>query len=181
MKNTSGIVFTVLLVLIFFSNVFTQTPNWKMLGKRTIKPRTGSATINVGMDEGTVKAIKLTVGKADVFIKDLKVHCTNGDVLDVKIRKNLSAGGATQAINLPGGPRDIKEIVVWYNPGKLSDITSDLMLWAEIAIVDGSSDDGGTSTSPGGDGGTPGPGGPTGPSGSEEPDGGPPPSGTKIP
>lgn len=128
MKKTNRIVSVVLLVL-FCTSVLSQTPTWKKLGARTVKLRTERDAIRVGADEGTFRAIKLTVKKSGVHFKDLKVHFVNGGVFDVKIRKLIPAGGETRVIDLPGGHRNIEKVVFWYKSTERTDKKAKVRLW----------------------------------------------------
>ena len=104
-----------LLVLLMCSSVlFAQMPEWKLLGAKVVKFRTERDVIVVGADEGVFKRIKLTVHRSGVHFKDMKVYFANGDVIDVKIRNFIPAGGETRAIDLPGNNRVITKVVFWY-------------------------------------------------------------------
>ena len=119
---------TILLVVIYGS-IFAQKPDWKILGLRKVKLRTERDVILVGADEGTFRKIKLTVRKSAINFKDLKVHFSNGDVFDVKIRKIIPAGGETRVIDLPGANRNIKKVVFWYKSTKRKDKEATVRLW----------------------------------------------------
>ena len=99
------------------------------LGKRTVKHRTERDVILVGEKEGTFKAIKLTVRKSGIHIRNMKVHFCNGGTFDVKIRRLIAAGGETRAINLPGGKRKIEKVVFWYESLKKRDKKAKVRLW----------------------------------------------------
>jgi hypothetical protein len=119
----------VILLALICGSVFAQTPAWKLLGLRKVKLRTERDAILVGADEGTFKSIKLTVKKSAINMKDLKVHFSNGDVFDVKIRKIIPAGGETRVIDLPGAKRNIKKVVFWYKSTKRKDKEATVRLW----------------------------------------------------
>ena len=128
MRSMNRIASVILLVCICGS-IFAQKPDWKRLGTRTVKMRTERDVILVGADEGTFRKIKLTVRKSAINLKDLKVHFSNGDVIDVKIRKIIPAGGETRAIDLPGANRNIKKVVFWYKSTKRKDKEARIRLW----------------------------------------------------
>lgn len=101
-----------------FSTLFAQTPKWKRLGTKKVKFKTERDVIKVGADEGVFTKIKLTVKKSGIHFKDMKVHFSNNDIVDVKIRRIIPAGGETRVIDLPGKNRSIKKVVFWYESTK---------------------------------------------------------------
>ena len=113
MNSKSRIALTILLVFLCGLNL-AQTPEWKRLGKRTVKFSTDRDVIRVAEKEGTFRAIKLKIRKSGVNMLDLKVHFQNGGVFDVKVRSIIPAGGETRVINLPGADRRIEKVVFWY-------------------------------------------------------------------
>lgn len=108
----------VFMLIIFTGILLAQAPKWKTLGSRKVTFRTERDVINVGVLDGVFKRIKLTVHNSGVRMKDMKVHFRNGDVIDVKIRKVIPAGGETRIIDLPGKNRIIKKVVFWYESTK---------------------------------------------------------------
>ena len=113
MKHIGRALLVTMLVLLF-SSAIAQTTKWKLLGTKKVALRTDRDVINVGADEGTFKAIKFTVKKSAIHFKDMKVHFSNGSVIDVKIRHKIPKGGETRVIDLPGANRNIKKVVFWY-------------------------------------------------------------------
>ena len=107
-----------LIILLCFSTLFAHAPKWKLLGTKKVNFKTERDVITVGADEGVFKKIKLTVKKSGIHFKDMKVHFSNGDVIDVKIRRVIPAGGETRVIDLPGKNRIIKKVVFWYESTK---------------------------------------------------------------
>lgn len=107
-----------LVLMIGFSVLYAQTPEWKLLGTKKVKFKTERDVILVGADEGVFTKIKLTVKKSGIRFKDMKVHFSNGDIVDVKIRRVIPAGGETRVIDLPGKKRSIKKVVFWYTSTK---------------------------------------------------------------
>jgi hypothetical protein len=109
---------SILVLLMCFSALFAQTPRWKLLGTRIVNFKTEKDVITIGADEGLFTKIKLTVKKSGIHLKDMKVHFSNGDIIDVKIRRIIPAGGETRVIDLPGKKRFIKRVVFWYESTK---------------------------------------------------------------
>ena len=117
MKRNRQIIST-LVIMMVFSALFAQVPEWKHLGTRKVKFKTDRDVIKVGADEGVFRKIKLTVRKSGVHFLDMKVHFSNGDIFDVKIRRVIPKGGETRVIDLPGKNRSIKKVVFWYKSTK---------------------------------------------------------------
>ena len=128
MKQRIAIISLLVLALVS-ANALAQPPVWKLIGKRTVKLSTDRDVIHVGADEGTFKSIKLKVRKSGVRFKDVKVHFSNGDVIDVKIRKLIPAGGETRIIDLPGANRNIKKVVFWYESTERTQLKASVRLW----------------------------------------------------
>ncbi len=117
MKVNRQLISTLVLVMCF-STLFAKAPKWKLLGARKVKFKTERDVIIVGADEGTFKKVKLTVKKSGIHFKDMKIHFSNDDIIDVKIRRVIPAGGETRIIDLPGKNRRIKKVVFWYESKK---------------------------------------------------------------
>jgi len=121
---------TALLFIMYFSILTAQEkPKWQHLGSRKVNFKTDKDVIKVGIKDGLFKAIKLTVHKSGVHFKDMKVHFVNGDVVDVKIRKVIPAGGETRIIDLPRKNRFIKKVVFWYESTLRNPKRSTVKLW----------------------------------------------------
>lgn len=118
--NRRSVIALTLIVALVCAQALAQPPVWKLLGKRTVKLSTDRDVIHVGADEGTFRSIKLKVLKSGVHFKDMKVHFSNGDIFDVKIRKLIPAGGETRVIDLPGANRNIKKVVFWYESTRMN-------------------------------------------------------------
>lgn len=86
---------------------------WVRLGSRDVKFVGDRDTIPC-IGKGLYKKIKLKVTGNAIHMTDLKVHFANGEVCDIKVRKNIPKGGATRVIDLPGKVRIIKKIVMRY-------------------------------------------------------------------
>ena len=128
MRIVSRTVFVMMLVC-FLGLAIAQTPKWKLLGTKKAALSVDRDVITVGADEGTFKAIKLTVKKSGIRMKDMKVHFSNGDVVDVTIRRLIPKGGETRVIDLPGKNRNIKKVVFWYESTKKTKKRATVRLW----------------------------------------------------
>jgi hypothetical protein len=127
--RTNRCLISTLIIVISFSALFAQPPKWKMLGTKKVSFRTEKDVIPVGADEGVFKKVKLMVKKSGIHIKDMKIHFMNGDVIDVKVREIIPAGGETRAIDLPGRNRMIEKVVFWYESTKKNDKRATVILF----------------------------------------------------
>lgn len=120
MKKKGQIIFALIFMMCFVSIVARTPigPKWRLLGVKKVAFLTEKDVIPVGAKKGIFKKIKLTVRKSGVHFRDLKIHFVNGNVVDVKIRKIIPAGGETRVIDLPGNNRYIKKVVFWYKSTK---------------------------------------------------------------
>ena len=127
--KTCRILISTLIVIICFNALLAQTPLWKMLGTKKVNFKTEKDVITVGSDEGLFKKVKLVVKKSGIHIKDMKIHFMNGDIMDVKMREIIPAGGETRAIDLPGNNRAIEKVVFWYESTKKNDKRATVILF----------------------------------------------------
>ena len=86
--------------------------DWKVLGDATVEKKAQSEEIKVGGEEGLVKRIKFEVRGADVEFKKVTVTYENGDPEQIDIRDKVRRGGKTRTIDLRGGNRVIKKVIV---------------------------------------------------------------------
>src|SRR5690349_20064195 len=86
--------------------------DWKMLGDAQIEKKGGTATIDVGAEEGLVKRIKFEVRGTDVEFKKATVSYENGDPEQIDVRDKVRRGGKTRPIDLKGGNRVIKKVAI---------------------------------------------------------------------
>lgn len=128
MKNVNKIGITAILVVLCIA-VAAQASDWKLLGLKKVKESLDRDVILVGADEGTFTKIKLTVRKSGIHMRDMKVHFSNGSVFDVQIRRMIPMGGETRVIDLPGGARNIKKVVFWYDSTKIGKRKATVRLW----------------------------------------------------
>lgn len=116
--KTKRLFISTLVIVLCLGSLVAQAQTWKLLGTRKVTFRTEKDVISVGADEGVFKKIKLTVKKSGIRFHDMKVHFSNGDIIDVEIRRVIPAGGETRVIDLPGNKRNIKKVVFWYESTK---------------------------------------------------------------
>jgi len=92
--------------------------DWKVMGNAKLEKKGGTATIEVGAKEGLVKRIKFEVRGTDVEFKKVTVTYEKGDPEEVEIRDKVSRGEKTRAIDLEGGNRTIKKVVIAFKLDK---------------------------------------------------------------
>ncbi len=102
--------------------------DWKVMGDAEIKKKSGSATIEVGSAEGLAKRIKFEVRGTDVEFKKVTVTYENGDPEEVDIRDTVRRGGKTRAIDLKGGNRVIKKVLIAFKTDKDADRDARIVL-----------------------------------------------------
>ncbi len=95
--------------------------DWKVLGDAQIEKKGGTATIDVGGEEGLVKRIKFEVRGTDVEFKKVTVSYENGDPEEIDVRDKVRRGGKTRTIDLKGGNRVIKKVMLAFNVDKDAD------------------------------------------------------------
>ncbi len=89
---------------------------WDLLGATSYNVRPVKDVINVGPQPGGFKAIRIEVRQSDVEVLDLKVIYGNGAPDDISVRQSFKAGSTSRVIDLKGGSRQIKQIMVTYLP-----------------------------------------------------------------
>jgi hypothetical protein len=102
--------------------------DWKVMGDAEIKRASGTATINVGAEEGLAKRIKFEVRGTDVEFKKVTVTYENGDPEEVEIRDTVRRGGKSRAIDLKGGNRVIKKVLIAFKVDKDPDRNARIVL-----------------------------------------------------
>jgi hypothetical protein len=102
--------------------------DWKILGEAKIEKKGGTAAIDVGGEEGLVKRIKFEVRGTDVEFKKVTVTYENGDPEQIEIRDKVRRGGKTRTIDLKGGNRVIKKVVIAFKLEKEADRDARIVL-----------------------------------------------------
>ena len=102
--------------------------DWKVMGNAKIERKSGSAKIDVGGEEGLVKRIKFEVRGTDVEFKKVTVTYESGDPEEIDIRDEVRRGGKTRAIDLKGGNRVIKRVLINFKVDKDADRDAAIVL-----------------------------------------------------
>ena len=120
----------ILVALCLITMAFTPAQhNWVKLGERTVNHAIDRDEIKVTIKEGVFKKIKLRVKHRKVTFRDVKVYYANGDVQDIKLRREIPAGGETRVIDLNGNNRVITKVVFWYNTKRILGRRAEVALW----------------------------------------------------
>lgn len=121
---------SLILIGCLFSLAFTPIQQtWVKLGDRTVNHAVDRDEIKVTIKDGVFKKIKLKVKHRKVTFRDVKVHFANGDVQDVKLRRQIPAGGETRVIDLEGNNRVITKVVFWYSTSRVWGKRAEVALW----------------------------------------------------
>jgi hypothetical protein len=102
--------------------------DWKILGEAKLGSRGEVDEIKVGGDEGGYKRIKLEVRGADVEFKKVTVVYENGDPEQIDVRDKVTRGSQTRPIDLKGGRRAIKKVVLACKADKDTDRDARIVL-----------------------------------------------------
>ena len=105
-----------------------EEKDWKVLGDAQIEKKGGTAEIKVGGEEGLVKRIKFEVRGTDVEFKKITITYENGDPEQVEIRDKVRRGGKSRAIDLKGGNRVIKKVLIAFKVDKDADRDARIVL-----------------------------------------------------
>ena len=88
--------------------------DWKLLGTRTVDRGIDRDEIQVTALRGAFHKLKLKVAGSPIEIKSLHVIYGNGDPDKLEVREHIRSGGETRSIDLRGGDRVIKKVIIWY-------------------------------------------------------------------
>ena len=102
--------------------------DWKVLGDAQIEKKGGTAEIKVGGEEGLVKRIKFEVRGTDVAFKKVTITYENGDPEQVDIRDKVRRGGKSRTMDLKGGNRVIKKVLIAFKLDKEADRDARIVL-----------------------------------------------------
>lgn len=84
------------------------------LGTAVYEAKPQRDIIKVGAREGAFRAVRFEVKGSDVEVLDLKIVYGSGNAEDIRVRQVFRAGSSSRVIDLEGGRRAIKEIVITY-------------------------------------------------------------------
>jgi hypothetical protein len=105
-----------------------EDKDWKVMGDAKIERKSGTAKIDVGTEEGLAKRIKFEVRGSDVEFKKVTVTYESGDPEEIDIRDTVRRGGKSRAIDLKGGNRVIKKVLIAFTADKDTDRNAAIIL-----------------------------------------------------
>ncbi len=125
------ILFGVLTLLFFNTNLLAQDKGWEKIGARKVDYRVEKDVLPVTAAKGTFTKLKFFVKNGAVNFKDIKVFYRNGTVQDIEIRKRIAAGGETRLIDLDGKERVITKIEFVYDTKNSADSKATVVVFAK--------------------------------------------------
>lgn len=99
--------------LLLISANAAQAQGWERLGSRVVADNVETDSVS-GAGEGRFRQIRLCVKHRAVNFRDLDVVFGNGGGQDVRVRRRIGAGQCTRAIDLKGGKRRVRRVVMRY-------------------------------------------------------------------
>lgn len=106
-------ILTAPLLLLALATGFPAHAAWKVLG--IIKADKGLDRDEVSVNSGRgFRRVKMKADGADVEIQSLHVVYANGELDKLEVRKVVRAGTTTFPLDLRGGERVIKKVILWY-------------------------------------------------------------------
>lgn len=113
---------TLLVSLLLLSSCYVhsqQIGRWEKLGERTVNLTLDKDVINC-RHKGTFTTLRFHVERAPVSFLRVLVRYANGSVDDLNFNQLVRAGADSRYLDLRGGKRAIREIVVYYKAEKKS-------------------------------------------------------------
>ncbi len=131
-----GLMITMLAVLSIFSInaqetsvILSDRTDWIRIGETTVNFETDRDEINV-MGADKFAAIKFKVMDVPVHLMDLQVFFDDGGKQDINVNFPIKPKGESRIIELDGGERDLKKIVLVYKTiNNRSDREAHVELW----------------------------------------------------
>jgi hypothetical protein len=103
-------------------------PGWERLGTRMVNHR-GDHDVILAGGQGTFRAIRIDVDRADLEMWDIVIHYGNGDSHRPGIRHHFREGSWSRTIDLPGGQRTVKSIEFWYRTAHRGEGRANVDVW----------------------------------------------------
>jgi hypothetical protein len=88
--------------------------SWMLLGRRSVLLVNDTDVIPVTFLNGAFRRVQLRVRGNAIYVYDLRVRFSNGELVSLPIRARINAGGQSRAIRLPGAPRHISYLAIDY-------------------------------------------------------------------
>lgn len=107
--------------------------DWQLLGEGKVDTARDRDVIRVGREEGRFNALVLRVKGGDVHLRELRVIYANGEGDLYRVRAQLPAGSETEAIDLKGESRAIRQVELVYDPGRRGRGRASVEVWGREA------------------------------------------------
>lgn len=106
--------------VLFISTSFAQPGTWDRLGSRAVNYTLDRDVIPVGARDGGFRKLKVVVTGGALNMHKLVVHYMNGEKDEITLRHNFTRRSNSRVIDLSGGKRLIKKIVMVYDTKNLA-------------------------------------------------------------
>ena len=132
MKNLKPL-FIILLGFLFMncsSPSAIHVGDWERLGSRKVNYSADRDEILVTAREGRFNKLKLKFRDARLNMKRLVVHYGNGDKQEFNLKNTFRAGQESRVLDLRGGNRVIRKVVLRYDTKNLARKRATVEVWA---------------------------------------------------
>ncbi len=116
-------------VVVSGENVDKVLEEWQILGVKKVNYGLDRDEIYVTARDGLFSKVRLKVRNAPVNLHKMVIYYGNGSTQSVAIKKNFGRGGVSRIIDLDGGKRVIKKVVLWYDTKNTASRKAKLELW----------------------------------------------------
>jgi hypothetical protein len=89
--------------------------HWDYLGSAHVDGAIDHDNIHVSRADGRFRAIQLRVSDGAIDFLRVIAHFGNGTREELAFRDRIPSGGASRTIDLPGEPRVIESVELWYS------------------------------------------------------------------
>lgn len=110
------------IVALLGQKIFRRDPDFERLASVNGDLRDGRVVINIKRGSGRFDAIKLGIGRRDVFVRRIVIGYRNGDVQTLRINDWIDEGRISNVIELTGPGRRIRDITIVTRPSASRDI-----------------------------------------------------------
>ncbi|GAB5399546.1 MAG: hypothetical protein Aureis2KO_11310 [Aureisphaera sp.] len=93
----------------------TLVNDWVKIGTKKVDYKLDKDIMNVGLDDGRFKKLKLVVTGGNLNMHRMVVHYGNGSKEEIELRHNFGKKSSSRVIDLKGNKRIIKKIVFVYD------------------------------------------------------------------
>ncbi|MEZ5924754.1 MAG: hypothetical protein R3D57_10275 [Hyphomicrobiaceae bacterium] len=107
--------------------------DWQLLGEESVDSRHDRDVIKVGRQEGRFSALVLRVSGGDVNLRELRVTYANGRDDVFRLRTQLPDGSETEAIDLKGDDRAIRQVELVYDTNRRGRGRATVQVWGREA------------------------------------------------